>query len=459
MFILSSCSVAAKLTSQVGQHNSPECVSQHAVFYEVSISTPGRWHWNDELQTLELFSFNSTIETKDKRKKNKSIHFQEQANKRVERLLPPSPIPTRGPTGVRTAVDKKYNGKAQLGTCKPSLKHGPHDHVTIEDVKNVAFSLLQENEPIPLCFMSLMRCQQVNDFLSALLLYLSCYFEKQALEKKTQPLMAEPSLTERKNMEEAHIKVELAKKQLACAYSVLVLGLGMSQQHHMDCGRSRVSATYKDRQLFECLYSFSTYVAWVTFRRKDLKGIQEEVGRLLRSDTFNHAVRKTEDNNEDARSDTTLNEEIGSTRERRKMKSKRPAIKSIVKQRSPVITSLLPSPKEKSQHLFKTGCLEQDCSTDPCGTKSLMEELPAALSSNLGIIGQPLSQFSRHTLVPLGAEQEEEEEDDEDHARNSKASFRSKGPLSSGGGKYAGLSRANTVISRATTVGVYSDTE
>lgn len=36
-------------------------------------------------------------------------------------------------------------------------------------------------------------------------------------------------------------------------------------------------------------------MAWVTFGRKDLRDIQEEVGRLLYSDTFNAAVRNRTD--------------------------------------------------------------------------------------------------------------------------------------------------------------------
>lgn len=51
--------------------------------------------------------------------------------------------------------------------------------------------------------------------------------------------------------------------------------------------------------LHQCLYSFFCYVAWVTFSRKDLRGIQEEVGRLLRSDTFNPALRTRIDATED----------------------------------------------------------------------------------------------------------------------------------------------------------------
>lgn len=45
----------------------------------------------------------------------------------------------------------------------------------------------------------------------------------------------------------------------------------------------------------QCLYSFFCYVAWVTFGRKGLRDMQEEVGRLLYSDTFNTAVRNRTD--------------------------------------------------------------------------------------------------------------------------------------------------------------------
>lgn len=36
-------------------------------------------------------------------------------------------------------------------------------------------------------------------------------------------------------------------------------------------------------------------MAWVTFGRRDLKDIQEEVGRLLYSDSFNMAVKNMTD--------------------------------------------------------------------------------------------------------------------------------------------------------------------
>uniref|UniRef100_A0A674DDE9 Protein phosphatase 1 regulatory subunit 36 n=1 Tax=Salmo trutta TaxID=8032 RepID=A0A674DDE9_SALTR len=290
--------------------------------------------------------------------------------------------------------------------------------------------------------------------------------------------VSEQSITEKQVMAETLAKVELAQKQLAFCYSSLVLGLGLSQQHHMACGRSRVSLTYKDRQLYECLYSFFCYVAWVTFSRKELRGIQEEVGRLLRSDTFNPALRTRIDATEDTLAQDSSTKE-GQTEpkvhtqshnapEQRKSQ-RRPALSKIVTQRSPVMVSLLPYPREEAPHLFRRYKPRKQSQAKLYNPETLMEELKEQLASvSFGILGKPLSQFSCTTLMPQGANNEdEEEEDDEDdddedsgvHVRSSKNTFMAQRPVASAVDQRGSHSRANTVISRATTEGVSSDTE
>uniref|UniRef100_A0AAZ3QP00 Protein phosphatase 1 regulatory subunit 36 n=1 Tax=Oncorhynchus tshawytscha TaxID=74940 RepID=A0AAZ3QP00_ONCTS len=442
----------------------------------ISIPPPGRWNWNDETQALEFISFSTSVEVKDKRKKTKPVNFQDLASKRPERQTQSSA--KRGGQSSRKTV-----GPAQLNAYKSSVKRGQRDYVTIEDVKQVALSLLQENDalPIPLCFLSVLKSRELDEFLAALLLYLSCYFERKSLEKKPKPLMAEQSITEKQVMAETLAKVELAQKQLAFCYSSLVLGLGLSQQHHMACGRSRVSLTYKDRQLYECLYSFFCYVAWVTFSRKDLRGIQEEVGRLLRSDTFNPALRTRIDATEDSLAQDSSTKE-GQTEpkvhtqshnapEQRKSQ-RRPALSKMVAQRSPVMVSLLPYPREEAPHLFCRYRPRKQSQAKLCNPETLMEELKEQLASvSFGILGKPLSQFSCTTLMPQGAnnEDEEEEEDDEEddddeedsgvHVQSSKNTFVAQRPVASAVDQRGSLSRANTVISRATTEGVSSDTD
>lgn len=56
--------------------------------------------------------------------------------------------------------------------------------------------------------------------------------------------VSDQSITDKQVMAETLAKVELAQKQLAFCYSSLILGLGLSQQHHMACGRSVTSPPF-----------------------------------------------------------------------------------------------------------------------------------------------------------------------------------------------------------------------
>ncbi|KAK6327330.1 hypothetical protein J4Q44_G00029750 [Coregonus suidteri] len=408
----------------------------------ISIPPPGRWNWNDETQALEFTSFNTSVEVKEKRKKSKPVNFQDLAIKHPERQTQSSV--KRGGQSSRKTV-----GPAQLNAYKSSLKRGQRDYVTIEDVKQVALSLLQENDalPIPLCFLSVLKSRELDEFLAALLLYLSCYFERKYLEKKPKPLMAEQSITEKQVMAETLAKVELAQKQLAFCYSSLVLGLGLSQQHHMACGRSRVSLTYKDRQLYECLYSFFCYVATRVEATEDTLA-QDSSTKEGQTEPKEH----TQSHN---------------ASEQRKSQ-RRPALSKIVTQRSPVMVSLLPYPREEAPQLFRRYRPRKHSQAKLCNPETLMEELKEQLASvSFGILGKPLSQFSCTTLMPQGANNEDEEEEDDDdddedlgiHVRSSMNTFMAQRPGASALDQRGSLSRTNTVTSRATTEGVSSDTE
>ncbi|XP_031442082.1 protein phosphatase 1 regulatory subunit 36 [Clupea harengus] len=425
----------------------------------INVASPGRWTWNDEIQGLEFNCVNSTDDVKEKRKKRPQI---EQVTKHQERFAESS----RG--------RRKTLMPAQMGLMLiSSLRQAVKELVTIEHVKQVALSLVQENEaiPIPLCFLSLMKCKELDEFLATLLLYLSCYFEKKSLEMKPKPLMAEPSVTEKQVMAETCAKVDLARKQLALRYSTLILGLGLSQQHHMACGKSKQSWTHRDRHLYECLYSFLCYVAWVTFNRKDLRGIQEEVGRLLRSDTFNPTLNAREpEGSEGQEEDKADPKEPGLLTTGKKKSERRPALSKIMTQRSPVMVSLLPSPREKAPHLFQRALPRSKPATKHCDTEELVEQLKRQLASfSFGILGKPHNQYSRSTLMPRwpGHDDDDdgEDDDDDDDDDSSEAHMRAKTTsfaahrLSIAGEKSGSRSRANTVTSHATTEEPSSDTE
>ncbi|XP_051682072.2 protein phosphatase 1 regulatory subunit 36 isoform X6 [Oryctolagus cuniculus] len=235
------------------------------------------------------------------------------------------------------------------------------------------------------------RNKSLDNFLMALLYYLAYYLEKNSLEKKPKSYMV--GLVEKKEMELAASKLEAAQRYLAQKYCVLVLGLGMPDKHHMSCGKEKISDTQKDWKFFECFYTFCTYVAWVVFRRQHLTEIEEEVGRLFRTSMFNIPRRKRED------------EELGGEKKRmtfvqfRRMMAKRPAIKKAINMRSPVMSTLLPSHREKAQTIVEKKYLQVGAKL-PAQTHLDFVPLP-----KVGILGEPRSLFNPHTLLPLEPEE------------------------------------------------------
>ncbi|XP_075049695.1 protein phosphatase 1 regulatory subunit 36 isoform X3 [Mixophyes fleayi] len=385
----------------------------------ISKPTPGHWYWKEDTKTLE-FSRATTLS-----------------------LVPGSKSPERS-FADRVA---KPPGRAN---------RRDHEYVTLEDVKSeyvigVALNLLEEDERLcMISFFEAVRTQHTDAFLMALLHYLSCFLEKHSLQKKPKAFMLKTSLLEQREMADIKVRTDSALKQLAHMYCVLVLGEGMSSQHHMACGKSRASATRRDRRLYESLYNFCIHVGWVVFRRKELAVIQAEVGRLLRSNAFNPALRVNDAPPEPGRASKKTATYAGN----RKVNAKRPAIKSIITQRSPVLISLMPSPKERSRYLFQQHTLHPGESTEPADTGSRLGMFPAGITLRIGILGEPLKQFYYHTLIPLGAEEDEEPETQE---KKSTASLYSRG-LSSRHSHYRpGTGRQSAVISRATTEAAYSD--
>ncbi|XP_063040958.1 protein phosphatase 1 regulatory subunit 36 [Engraulis encrasicolus] len=436
----------------------PESVTETVEL--VDVPPPGKWSWNDETQALEFTCFNAADDAKDKRRKRA---LQEEAPKRQER----HPMGQAGGFGQR----RKTGAAVRTALFVARLKRAVRTQVTIQNVKQVALNLLEENEAIrvPHSFLSLMKCAELDNFLGALLLYLSCYFEKKSWEAKKErnPLMAEPSLTEKRQTEEACAKVGLAQKQLAIRYSSLILGLGRSNKHHhMACGRGKMSATHKDRQLYEVLYKFSCYAAWVTFTRKDMQGIQEEISRLLRSDTFNPTVKLK---NQPSPAETETQEPSAVKRK----SQRRPALSRIMTQRSPIMVSLLPTPQEDAPHLFQRAPPPEQSNAPPLvNMDKLVAQLSRQLTNmNFGIIGKPLAHFSPTTLMPHctvegTGEEEEAGGGGGGGASSGSGSSAPSSPIASmrarAASSVASASRANTAntaTTRATTEGPSSDTE
>ncbi|XP_048218034.1 protein phosphatase 1 regulatory subunit 36 isoform X4 [Perognathus longimembris pacificus] len=161
--------------------------------------------------------------------------------------------------------------------------------------------------------------------------------------------------------------------------------------------REKISDTQKDWKFFESFYTFCTHVAWIVFRRQNLIEIEDEVGRLFRSNMFNISRRKRED------------AQLGGEKKRmtlvqfRRMMAKRPAIKKAMDMRSPVMSTLLPSLREKAQHIIERKY--QAGTKPPAHAPKHMLSPDSVPMPVVGILGEPRYMFNLHTLTPLDPEE------------------------------------------------------
>ncbi|XP_022095652.1 protein phosphatase 1 regulatory subunit 36-like [Acanthaster planci] len=416
---------------------------------EVITPSSGRWYWKEDSNSLEFQpSGNVAVDPKDRKGHwKKNISFNDHPGKK-----------DRAPSG-RYDVDRgQGKGPARQGLTSKSArsKATKETTVTLQRVKSVVLSsLIEVNVQTQSFEKCLFELSQFDEFLLGLLNYFSSFFERITLESKPKTMTTEPSQAEKKAMAEIKAYMEAAQHRLAKSYCVLILGLGLPEHHHMGCGSDRVSSTYKDREIYETLYRFCVHLVWIVFRRKEYEVINKEMGRMLRSDVFNPALRIKnipEDEEDDGKAQETIDadhhsKKLLSPAEYRRRKPKRPAITQIINQRSPVLVSLLPTPKEENEYLFErmtldsTGGSTGSSQDDEGGHK-------IKLCHRVGIIGEPLDQFNPMTLAPLGSEQDEENDDDDQGKANSQ--FGSPSP------DHGGLTRQQTELSQATTE-VFSD--
>ncbi|XP_069771872.1 protein phosphatase 1 regulatory subunit 36 isoform X2 [Narcine bancroftii] len=389
-------------------------------------------HWIFPLP-VSLCSLQSTPESRDKKSLSRARAILDPVNEALEKRS-------------YSILAKSGSKRLHLVTLQdPQWSEGQQNQcVSLEDVKYAAELLLGENDSpgIQKRFQPMFRTRQLNEFLLALLNYFCVFLNPFGLDSKSKEFIPTG------NVENMEGKMTLVQKQLARTYSSLLLGLGMVEQHHMACGKAMMSATDKDRQLFECLYTYCVYVIWVVYGRKHMDVIKVEVGRLLRSDIFNPAQRAKE--RPRGREDPQT--------EHRGCRLKRPPISSIVTQRSPALSSLLQTPKEKSRYLF------QQHPVNPVFRAAREDEKTrvTGLSHCVGIIGEPLSRFLPDTLLPIETPLEENEEETAAEKKEGEDEVLLKSSLSLVGIKASSngqesFHRHTMAISRATTAGTDSE--
>ncbi|XP_078089268.1 protein phosphatase 1 regulatory subunit 36 [Mustelus asterias] len=137
--------------------------------------------------------------------------------------------------------------------------------------------------------------------------------------------------------------------------------------------------------------------------------------------------------------------------------SKRPPINKILNQRSPVLQSLLQTPREKSEYLFKQHRVNPHFNIQLAEEKTKVVHLEGDLSDVMGIIGEPLSNFFSDKLIPIEFYMENEgTKEHEEEVLVQKSGYSYTTAIDSSIGDM-NSSQQYMDMSRATTVGVGSE--
>ncbi|XP_021258265.1 protein phosphatase 1 regulatory subunit 36 [Numida meleagris] len=362
--------------------------------------TSGVWYWKDDTNTLEFASSSPAAE--ENLKEGKNAHLQEICVKTLKSIF-------QDECSAALPEKRLADNEEKIHKLSKWIKH---EYVTLDDVKYIAFLLKEENESHRMLpFAAVMGNKKLDEFLMALLFYMSFYLEKIALEKKTRSLILTVIFLENKEMDDLLAKLVVAKIYLAKVYSNLVLGRGIAQQSHTSRGKRKTSLQ-KDRNFFEGFYNFCSYVTWLVFRRKHFQVIREEIGRLLCSDMFNLALRDRNRVFLQKADDQTTDANAVRLPHRGQVPAKHPPINSMVHQHSPVLSTLLPLPKEnaqyRSQNHYCRGRGPQPCSCDN------LPDFSELLTTKVGILGAHCSELNSLLLQSDGTMEEEEQDQDQE---------------------------------------------
>ncbi|XP_071894312.1 protein phosphatase 1 regulatory subunit 36 isoform X3 [Anas platyrhynchos] len=314
--------------------------------------TSGVWYWKDDTNTLEFAS--SSPASQENLKEGKNTCFREICVKTLKSIFQDE--------GSATLPEKKLDDKEEK--IHKLSKWVQHEYVTLDDVKYVALLLKEEEKKSERMLPSsaVMGNKQLDEFLMALLFYLSFYLEKIALEKETTSLISTMILLENKEMDEVLAKLAVARIHLAKVYSNFILERGLAQQSHSPSGK-RTTSLQKD---------------WNFFEEAGKRAADADAVRLPWQ---------------------------------RQAQAKHPPINSMVHQRSPMLSTLLPLPKERAHYLAQNHYC-QGMDPRPCSCDNL-PDFSELFATKVGIIGAHCSELNSCMLESDEAMEEDEQEQEE----------------------------------------------
>ncbi|OAF67521.1 Protein phosphatase 1 regulatory subunit 36 [Intoshia linei] len=331
----------------------------------------GTWEWNNEKNILY---YNKPVGSNEKTRKEKkpkhvgATKFNEKSHQ------------------FNTINQSTYYNQNNVNTNERKNKY-----VELEDVKSVSKNMLLASYSYSEGFESFLKINQVDRFLIHLFIYFDCFFKKEVYNNRSNPM----NIADDGDIQEKIIyDLANSKRHVGYLYSLIIVGDNMIQTHHMLGGQSRVSSTYKDRNLFEMFYQFCIFCVWITFKREKFPIIESEIGRLLRSETFN--------SNPDEKVKTIL-------------KRKRPAISKIITQNSPALTAILPKPIDKSAELYNCKSITENYNYSQIfdADEIDIDEIKIGIIRNY-----KLDKFNPQTLSLLSIEKEKNQNIKSDFTQN-----------------------------------------
>ncbi|XP_066854568.1 protein phosphatase 1 regulatory subunit 36 isoform X4 [Anser cygnoides] len=334
---------------------SAPATSQASTMISTIKLTSGVWYWKDDTNTLEFASSSPT--SQENLKEGKNTCFREICVKTLKSIFQDE--------CSATLPEKRLADKEEK--IHKLSKWVQHEYVTLDDVKYVALLLKEEERKSErmLPFAAVMGNKKLDEFLMALLFYLSFYLEKIALEKETTSLISTMIFLENKEMDDVLAKLAVARIHLAKVYSNFIFGRGMAQQSHSPSGKR--TTLQKDRNFFE-----------------------EASKRTADADAVRLPCQ-------------------------RQAHAEHPPISSMVHQRSPMLSTLLPLPKESAHYLSQNHyCRGRD--PRPCSCDNL-PDFSELFATKVGIIGAHCSELNSCMLKSDGAMEEDEQEQEQEHGR------------------------------------------
>ncbi|XP_008555279.1 uncharacterized protein LOC103576717 [Microplitis demolitor] len=179
------------------------------------------------------------------------------------------------------------------------------DVIILQDIKNIVLYLL--TTPVSLQFINFFHLRVVDRLLRALIVYFQFYtqiWEEEIIKKRTVVIKKARSPLAGVRQKKAE-EINALRSIVAREYCELLVGCEESAKyHHMLAGLSIESQGEKDLRIFESLIQVAHRVVWIALERKHYNLIAEELNRLLRTEVYNSADRKT-----GRETDTELDEE------------------------------------------------------------------------------------------------------------------------------------------------------